>query len=147
MARVREAMSARVITLSPNDSVKRAAELMHDHDIGALPVVGNDGELIGIVTDRDIVIRSVRIGSSGDVRVRDVMTPNPHTIHPDASTREVAKIMSERQIRRLPVVEQNRLVGIIAVKDLTEHGESMKYVDTVIREVSENGAEHRAEIH
>jgi len=147
MARVRDAMSARVITLQPHDSVKRAAELMHAHDIGALPIVNEDGALLGIVTDRDIVIRHVRMGKEGEVRITEVMTPNPHTIHPDASAREAAKIMSERQVRRLPVVENNRLVGIIAVKDLTEHGEARKYIDTVIREVSEDTEEHRAEIH
>lgn len=147
MARVRDAMSARVITLQPHDSVKRAAELMHTHDIGALPIVNEEGALLGIVTDRDIVIRHVRMGGDGAVRITEVMTPNPYTIHPDASAREAAKIMSERQVRRLPVVENSRLVGIIAVKDLTEHGEARKYIDTVIREVSEDTEEHRAEIH
>ncbi|MBE3596298.1 MAG: CBS domain-containing protein [Hydrogenibacillus sp.] len=140
-------MAGRVVTARHDDTLRTVAKRMREHEIGALPVLGADDQLIGIVTDRDIVRRAVADGRPDTTKAAEVMTPNPVTISPEESTRTAAKIMSERQIRRLPVVEGERVVGMLAVKDLTEDQASLKMVDTVIREVSEDTAEHRSEVH
>lgn len=147
MTRVADVMAQQVITADPQMILAEVARRMKEHDIGALPVVGADGRLLGIVTDRDIVVRALSEAKDGNLRVADVMTPNPVTITPDRPLLEAAKLMAEHQIRRLIVVEGGRVVGMLSVKDLAETEEGFRFVDTVIREVSETVEEHGAEVH
>ncbi|CAM3416983.1 CBS domain-containing protein [Hydrogenibacillus schlegelii] len=144
---VQEIMAKRVISVKHDDTVRTAAQRMRDHEIGALPVLDAHDRLAGILTDRDIVRRVVAEGKPDTTAVKEVMTPNPVTVSPTDDVRFVAKQMSEKQIRRLPVVDGGRVVGMVAVKDLADHAETLKYTDTVIREVSEDYAEHRQEVH
>ena len=92
-------------------------EIMRDEDTGAVPVVDN-GRAVGMVTDRDIVVRAVADGSTPNRPVREIVTSAVVTVTPDMSTREAAQLMSEHQIRRLPVVENERLVGIVSLGDI-----------------------------
>ena len=114
---VREVMSTDVACANCGDTLQSAAQQMAEINIGSLPV--KDGErLVGIVTDRDIVLRAVAKGYSPDQPVEDAMTDRLVTVAPDASLEEAARVMSEKQIRRLYVTDGDRLAGVISLGDL-----------------------------
>jgi CBS domain-containing protein len=114
---IRDVMTSNPRTVSPNDTIQNAARIMRDEDTGAVPVVEN-GRPVGMVTDRDIVVRAVAEDGQLNRPVRDIISSDVVTARPDMSTKDAAKLMSEHQIRRLPVVENNRLVGIVSLGDL-----------------------------
>lgn len=117
--KVKEIMSKDLACVCSTDSIETAAKLMKQHDIGSLPVCEKD-KLIGIVTDRDITLRCVAAGNDcSQQKVCDIMTASPTVGSPDMSVKDVAKIMSDKQIRRLPIVEDNSLVGIVALGDIS----------------------------
>jgi CBS domain-containing protein len=118
-------------SVSPSDSIQNAAAIMRDEDAGAVPVVDN-GRAVGIVTDRDIVVRVVAEGGQLNSPVRDIVSRSLVSASPDMSTREAADLMSEYQIRRLPVVENDRLVGIVSIGDLAvKEGKDGRIGDTL----------------
>lgn len=140
---VREVMTANPRTVSPNDSIQRAARLMRDEDTGAIPVVDN-GRAVGMVTDRDIVVRAVADGDRVDRPVREILTSHLVSVRPDSTTREANDLMSEHQVRRLPVVENDRLVGIVSLGDLAvKEGRDKRSGDT-LQSISEGVKEHGA---
>ncbi|RAP78697.1 CBS domain-containing protein [Paenibacillus montanisoli] len=110
-------MSTDCVTAKMEDNVYELAVLMRDHNIGFVPIV--DGQkLIGIVTDRDLVVRGYAEKHSGSTAVSEVITTDIVTIDSSTSVDEAAGIMASNQIRRLPVVENGNLVGIVAIGDL-----------------------------
>jgi CBS domain-containing protein len=128
---IREVMTPNPRSVSPNDSIQNAACIMRDEDAGAVPVVDN-GRAVGIVTDRDIVVRVVAEGGQLNRPVRDIVSSTLVSATPDMSTREAAELMSEHQIRRLPVVENDRLVGIVSIGDLAvKEGKDGRIGDTL----------------
>ena len=127
---VRDVMTSNPRTVSPNDGIQVAARIMKEEDTGVVPVVEN-GRAVGIVTDRDIVLRAVAEGGV-DRPVRDIATREVFCVRPDDSTREAERIMSQRQIRRLPVVEGDRLVGIVSLGDIAvKEGKDSRSGDTL----------------
>ena len=118
--RIRDCMSCAVVTIAPEESVALAARLLARHDLGALPVCGHRGKLLGMVTDRDIVTRCIAAGQDpARVPVSDIMSRHPAVVRGDGDLREAAARMSARQVRRLPVVEEDgRLAGIVSLNDL-----------------------------
>ena len=117
--RVRDLMSKSVVTIAPEESAALAARLLSRHELGALPVCAADGTLVGIVTDRDIVTRCVAAGEEpGRVPVRDIRSPAPSVITPETPISDAARLMAQRQVRRLPVVEQGHVVGMLSLGDL-----------------------------
>ena len=134
--KVKDLMTPGPTVVKPEDSVAQAATLMKQEDCGSLPVVAN-GKLVGIVTDRDIVIRAIAAGKDPrSTKISDVMTADPATIAPDASDDEAEKLMAKSQVRRLPVVEGGKLVGIIVTAQLARRGNTAELGET-IREISE----------
>jgi CBS domain-containing protein len=119
MSQISEIMSTDVRVVEPQETLRRAAEMMVRLDVGALPVV-TDNHLMGMLTDRDIVVRGVAAGLSPDAGcVSDVMTREVLYCTADQDTREVLELMGEKQVRRLPVVDDDRhLVGIVSIGDL-----------------------------
>src|SRR5688500_13816989 len=117
--RVNEAMTRGVEVVDPNTAVRDAARRMRDDNVGSLPVGEND-RLIGMVTDRDIVVRSVAENRPpGNTAVREVMSEHVYYCYEDDDIEQAAQIMAEHQVRRLPVLNRNkRLVGIVALADL-----------------------------
>lgn len=135
--KVKDIMTQNVASLEPKDSVERAAQLMKEHDIGALPVCDNNS-VIGIITDRDIVLRTISEGKSpNSVSVREVMTSNPVVGRPDMNVEDATRIMGERQIRRLPVVEENTMVGIVSLGDLAVEPRAKSEANDTLKEISE----------
>jgi len=139
--KIRDVMTPNPKTVSPNDTVQSAAQVMKAEDTGAVPVVEN-GRVLAVVTDRDIVVRVVAVGDAATIRVRDVASTDVVTVTPDTTTREASALMSERQIRRLPVVENGRLVGIVSLSDLAvKEGKDTRAGDT-LEHISEGVKEH-----
>lgn len=117
MEKVGDIMNTDVETISPDATIEEAAQQMRDGDYGVLPV-GDDENLIGIITDRDIAIRAVAEGKDVDTPVSEVMSEGVVYANEDDSVEEAAQIMSDHQIRRLPVVDSdNKLVGIVSIGD------------------------------
>ena len=116
--KVREAMTPSPSCVRPNDMVQLAAQEMKLHNVGILPVC-DDGMLFGVITDRDIAVECVATGNNPvDCLVKDYMTANPITISPDADTDEAYELMGREQVRRLCVMEDGKLAGIISLGDL-----------------------------
>src|SRR5688572_28373435 len=107
---IRDVMTPNPRTVSPQDSIQSAARIMRDEDTGFVPVVEN-GKPVGVVTDRDIVIRAGAEDGQLNRPVREIVTKELIAVHPDMSVSEATELMSEHQVRRLPVVDNDRLVG------------------------------------
>ena len=124
--RVKDCMTKHVICVSASEPVSVAARQMARYNVGALPVRGPDGRLEGIVTDRDIVLRCVAAGKSPKaLRVRDLMTERVRAVAPDTDVSAAAALMAAEQVRRLPVVEQGRLTGMVSLADLSRRPDYM----------------------
>ena len=139
MKRARDVMTANPQCVTSDDSITRAAEIMRDSNVGAVPVVENHGtmRLTGVVTDRDIAVRVVAEGRSSDqIRAREVMSSRLSTVSPEDDLDEVMDLMKREQVRRIPVVEGDRLIGIIAQADIASEGSSRKTGD-VVEKISE----------
>ena len=121
--RVHELMTRRVTNVHPATSVERAARLMEECDCGALPVIGDNGVLVGMITDRDIAIRIVARGRDArNAIVADCMTERVFACYANESVTECMRQMARHQIRRMPIVDdRGRLVGIVAQGDLARH--------------------------
>ena len=135
---VKDLMSDQVISVSPEETVAVAARLMTRHNVGALPVRDRDGSLCGILTDRDVVTRCVALERPmQQTSVARVMTARVATVPPTASVDQAAAMLAREQVRRLPVVEGRRLVGMVTLSDLSRQAPAEETAD-VLREVTAN---------
>ncbi len=116
--KVRDIMTTGVKTATPDTNLEEIAVMMKNEDVGSIPVV--DGEdLVGIVTDRDIVVRCVADGNDpAKTDAEEIVSQDLETVEPDDDIEDASRLMSDRQIRRLPVVEDGRLVGMISLGDI-----------------------------
>src|SRR5262245_30508118 len=113
-----EIMTAGPCCCSPTDAIGDVARMMRDNDCGSVPIV-EDGCVIGIVTDRDLAVRGFATGKTASTRVRELMTTNPCCASSDDDVRDVEKIMTDRQVRRVPIVDADGCcVGIVSQADL-----------------------------
>ena len=136
MQKLTDLMSRDVKVVSPDMSIQEAANEMRQGDFGMLPVGEND-RMIGAITDRDIAIRATAQGKDGSTKVRDVMSEGIFWVFEDESVEAAAKTMSERQVRRLPVVDSNkRLVGIVALGDFAVESSEIKPAAEALSEIS-----------
>jgi CBS domain-containing protein len=129
--KAQDLMTAGPACCTPDDSAQRVAQLMADNDCGSIPVVAgrNDTQVLGVVTDRDIAIRGVAKGKGPDTRVRDLMTPDPFCCSGDTDVKDVERVMAERQVRRVIVVDGDGCcVGVIAQADLARAAERTRDV-------------------
>ncbi|TCL64198.1 CBS domain-containing protein [Hydrogenispora ethanolica] len=116
--KIKDIMNHEVAYVSPETTVTQAAQLMQKHDVGSIPVCQGE-HLIGIVTDRDIVVRNIAHGRDPhSTPVRDVMTSQVRMVNADMDLHQAAEIMAKSQVRRLPVVDKDRIVGIVSLGDL-----------------------------
>ena len=119
--KIRDMMTTPVVRIHPEESVSVAARTLQHYNIGALPVCSADGKLWGMVTDRDLVTRCVASGrSTGTTTVRDVMTGKVISATPDMDTGAAASLMGRQQVRRLPVVENGSVCGMVSLGDLAK---------------------------
>jgi len=134
--KLRDVMTPNPRTLDPNATVQDAARLMRDEDTGVVPIV-DKGRPVGLITDRDIVVRAVADGAGLNRPVRELATDNLVTAEPEMSTRDAVELMSQNQVRRLLVCEGERLVGVASIGDIAvKEGKDRRVGDT-LQEISQ----------
>ena len=137
MHQIKEIMSRDVQVISPDATIAEAAKCMRDGDFGMMPVGEND-RMIGAISDRDIAVRGLAEGRDASAKVRDVMSEGIHWAFEDDPVERAAQIMSEHQIRRLPIVNRDkRLVGIVALGDLAVQESKADAAGEALSEISE----------
>lgn len=123
--KLKEIMSQNVISIHPQESVAVAARLLAHHNIGVLPVCSSDGRLCGVVTDRDLVTRCMAANRTPEqTKVQDVMTGRIICAYSDMDVAVAAHLMGREQVRRLPVIDDGKLCGMVSVGDLAGREES-----------------------
>ncbi|HUR36664.1 MAG TPA: CBS domain-containing protein [Terriglobales bacterium] len=136
--KVRELMTPNPSSADPETTVEEIATLMKEEDVGCIPILDEDGKVAGVITDRDIVVRCIAEGQDpSECRADDIISPQSVTISPDAEANEAARIMAERQIRRLPVVEDDQLVGMLSLGDVAVKAHDDRMSGSVLEDVSE----------
>ncbi|RFB19184.1 CBS domain-containing protein [Bacillus sp. HNG] len=141
MDSVRDVMSTDVEYCTPLDNVYEVAVKMKDLDVGAIPIL-EDKKLIGMITDRDLVVRGYAEKRSGSNKVTNVMSDDLITCTPDTSLEEASQLMSKHQIRRLPVVENDQLVGMLSLGDLSTNETSDNLAGEALSDISEQDQLH-----
>lgn len=137
--KIYEVMTKNVIKIDPGEPAEVAARMLTHYNIGALPVCGADGKLCGVVTDRDLVTRCMASGKlAGMTKVRDVMTHSVISASPDMDTGAAAHLMGRQQVRRLPVVEDGKLCGMVSLGDLAVREQSNPDAADALGEISSN---------
>lgn len=135
--KVKDVMATCVVSLNAEDNVERAAQLMREHNIGSIPVCSED-KVIGIVTDRDIAIRSAADGENSKKQtIREIMSSNPVLGKQDMDIEDASRIMSERQIRRLPIIEDKNLVGMVSLGDIAVQPKLQQNAEQALSNISE----------
>ncbi len=136
MQQLKDLMSSDVKVISPDMSIGDAAKQMAEGDFGMMPVAEND-RMIGTISDRDIAIRGIGEGLGANAKVRDVMSEGVAWAYEDDTVERAASIMSEYQVRRLPVVNRDkRLVGIVALGDFAVDSSEMRPTAKALTEIS-----------
>ena len=135
--KLREIMSSAVVRIHPEETVAVAARMLEHNNIGALPVCSGDGRLYGMVTDRDLVTRCLAAGKSPQTtKVREVMTGKVYVGRPDMDVTLAAGLMAREQVRRLPVMENGKLCGMVSLCDLARKEESTIEAGDAFAEIS-----------
>jgi CBS domain-containing protein len=134
--KIKDIMTNDLAVISPDATVIEAAQIMQKHNVGVVPVCEGTN-MVGLVTDRDIVVRNIAHGKDPNhTSVRDVMTTQVKSISPETSLSQAAGIMATQQIRRLPVIEEERLVGMVSLGDLATKAKNDVEVSTTLGEIS-----------
>ena len=140
--KIRDAMTRDVCMVRPDQTIREAAHMMAELDIGAVPVQDND-RLVGMITDRDIAVRAVAEGLGSDTPIREVMTNEIKYCYEDQTVDEVTRNMGEQRLRRLPVMNRDkRLVGILSLGDLARETSSQDEAGEALCGISRPGGEH-----
>ena len=137
--KVREIMTKNVVRIHPDEPVEVAARALTHYNVGVMPVCGNDGRVCGVITDRDLVTRCVASGrSTGSTTVRDVMTGRVIAASPEMDVSVAAHLMGKEQVRRLPVVENGKLCGMVSLGDLSKREENVMDAADALAEITAN---------
>ena len=137
--KIREVMTPTVIRIHPEENVAVAARMLDRYNIGAMPVCGSDGRVWGLVTDRDLVTRCIAAGRDpAGTKVGQIMTTRVVTARPDMDAHAAAAVMGREQIRRLPVVENGKLCGMVSLGDLALREETGYDAGDALAEISSN---------
>jgi CBS domain-containing protein len=139
--KIRDIMSEPVDSIDSTNTIADAARRMAEADLGALPIL-SDGKLVGIVTDRDIAVRGVAAGISANALIPRVMSENVDTCSPEDHIETVLTLMSREQIRRMPVCDREKVVGIVTLADLAEHGPDKKQVAETLTDICKPSGLH-----
>lgn len=128
---VREIMTTRIISVSSNSTVKDAALLMNKNNIGSVPVV-DSGSVRGMLTDRDIVLRCVAESKdAGNLKVADICSQGAISVKPDETVSNAMHLMSSEQVRRLPVVDNGKLIGMLSFADIAREKSGMELAEAI----------------
>ncbi|MGC2841005.1 CBS domain-containing protein [Bacillus velezensis] len=140
MTKINKLMTSDLQYCTVLDNVYGAAVKMKDADVGAIPIVDEDGAtLVGIVTDRDLVLRGIASKKPNSQKITDAMTERVISAEEDASVEEVLHLMAEHQLRRIPVTKDKKLVGIVTLGDLSLAEQSNEQAGRALSDISEDG--------
>lgn len=142
MKNVGDIMTKQVSCCNSDSCLSDAASMMRDNNIGAVPVLDTQGNVLGMVTDRDLVLRGYAEKRPDSTSIQDVMSNQVVSCSPNASLQEASQLMAERQIRRLPVVENGKVMGIISLGDLSLDQMSDQSAGQALHEISERPEFH-----
>lgn len=135
--KIRDIMTDRLAYVEPQTTVVEAAQLMQKHNIGVVPVCQGEN-VVGIVTDRDIIVRNIAPGKDPrNTPVSEVMTTGVKTVNPEMSLNQAAELMADSRIRRLPVVDNQRLVGMVSLGDLATEAKYDVELSQTLGKISE----------
>lgn len=136
--KISDVMTTDVMTCRPDDSLADSASMMKEMNVGIIPIVDDRNNLVGVLTDRDITVRAVAKGlDPNQAKVADFMTPSPLTVEPETNIGDAAELMADNQVRRLPVVKDNKLVGIVSLGDLAVDVGEPELIEEVLERISE----------
>ncbi len=134
--KIQDVMTGPVVSIDENESVECAAQMMQQHNIGCIPVMSGD-KLRGIITDRDIVVRSIAISHDFKTqKVRDIMTTDVYTVSSSNDVTTASDIMANDKIRRLPVIDDGKVVGLISIGDIATTNQYMFEASDALSEIS-----------
>jgi CBS domain-containing protein len=132
-------MNSQTVAIDPEDSITLAARLLKQYNIGSVPVVSQEGSLRGILTDRDIVIRCVAGDTSPDeMKVKEAMTRGVISVSPEDDIKMASDIMADDQVRRLPVVRDGRLIGMLSLADIARRNTCSMEAASALSDISED---------
>ena len=138
--KVKECMCNEVESINPNTSIKECAKIMSDNHIGCVPVCNEQKEVVGIITDRDLLLRAVACDKDiNTTKASDIMTCNVYCCSSDTDVKEAENIMSTEKIRRIPIVDNNKIVGILTLGDISQASDINKNdVCTTLKDICSN---------
>ncbi|UOQ93058.1 CBS domain-containing protein [Halobacillus shinanisalinarum] len=142
MKTVKDVMTSDVSVCQSNETLYDAASMMKQQNVGAVPIADENGQLMGMVTDRDLVIRGYAGKSPDSTPIQQVMSDHLYHVSPETSLEEASQLMAKHQVRRLPVVENGKLTGIISLGDLSVEDMSDHAAGVALQDISE-----RPELH
>ncbi|MEJ8553779.1 CBS domain-containing protein [Tepidibacter sp. Z1-5] len=141
--KVRDIMTSDVSYVTVNADITKVADIMKSLDVGIVPVCDENKNPVGVITDRDIVLRSVSENNNVDQHVGNIMSRNIVSVNSDTDAHEAAELMAQNQIRRLPVVENNKIVGILSLGDLANVNIHVNEAGDALSSISKPGNEMR----
>ncbi|GGJ86901.1 hypothetical protein GCM10007063_06790 [Lentibacillus kapialis] len=142
MKNVKDVMSTDITVCRKEDTLHDAASKMKERDVGVIPVCSENQELMGVITDRDLVLRGYADKKPDTAMIQEVMSEQLYHVSQDTSVQEAADMMAQKQIRRLPIVENGKLTGIVSLGDLSLEDKSNEAAGSALEDISE-----RPEIH
>lgn len=137
--RVKDCMCGEVCCVTSDATINEVAKIMADHQIGCVPICNNQKEVVGVVTDRDIVLRAVSTGkNTTSTKISEIMSDEIIKTTPDTKLEDASEVMCINQVRRLPVIENNKIVGILSMGDLARNvGVDAQEVGKVVENICE----------
>lgn len=139
--KVRDLMSQNIKWVDPNQSLEEVAQILASSNIGSVPICQGQ-QLMGMVTDRDILVRAIAQGKDPKTtKVNEIMTKEVMSVSPETDIHQASDLMAENQIRRLPVVENNQLVGVLAIGDIAVQSIHVNEAGEALSSISE-GVQH-----
>lgn len=142
MKSVQHIMTTDIVYCKKEDTLYEVAAKMKERNVGVIPVCSDNRDLLGVITDRDLVLRGYAEKKPDTSTVQEVMSDRLHYVSSDTSVQEAANLMAEEQIRRLPIVDNGKLAGIVSLGDLSQEDKSDRAAGDALGEISE-----RPEIH
>ncbi|WP_164669120.1 CBS domain-containing protein [Virgibacillus doumboii] len=142
MRSVQNIMTTDLVYCRKEDTLYEAATKMKERNVGVIPVCSDNRDLLGVITDRDLVLRGYAKKKPDTTTVQEVMSERLHYVSPETSVEEAADLMAQEQIRRLPIVDNGKLVGIVSLGDLSKEDKSNRAAGDALGEISE-----RPELH
>lgn len=139
--KVKDLMSTSIVSARPDMTIKEVAKKMRQADVGSIPVCDDQGKVLGIITDRDIVMRTLA-GDENPRLAKEIMTMDPVFATPNMNTHQAAILMAKHQVRRLPVIDRDRIIGLLSMADIARKRIYVDEAGDALSAISKPGTFH-----